>query len=190
VNLAPFLNLRFGKNFGLNMLQTLFYALGPLFVVFPKVMSSSHGLSNHGLERHRHQRWVNKHPTIQASLEDHPNWIITDCFRGKDFYKEFTFEAIPDPTLGRVKYVAFIYVLFVSSAVNAESPNTPSYVDMNTAIKLGLTEAKHDSFIMRTDNTTILDPKGPGRASLRIQSKKKWTTGVTVLDLVYFKFVP
>ncbi|KAG8722106.1 hypothetical protein FRC09_006809 [Ceratobasidium sp. 395] len=90
-----------------------------------------------------------------------PNWYLSDSYQGKDFLESFTFEAMPDPTHGRV-----------------------NYVDMKTAIAHNLTQCtRQGSFIMRTDSTTVLDPNGPGRESIRLQSKKQWTNGLFVLNL-------
>ncbi|KAG9089863.1 hypothetical protein FRC07_012239, partial [Ceratobasidium sp. 392] len=88
-------------------------------------------------------------------------WHQTDSYQGEDFLKDFTFEAIPDPTHGRV-----------------------NYVDMQTAIAHNLTQCTpRGNFIMRADSTSVLDPSGPGRESIRLQSKKQWTNGVFVLNL-------
>ncbi|PPQ78780.1 hypothetical protein CVT25_010653 [Psilocybe cyanescens] len=54
------------------------------------------------------------------------------------------------------------------------------YVDENTSIKQNLTSAKYNSFILRTDNQAVLDPAGPGRNSVRILTKNKYTTHVAV----------
>ncbi|KAG8743423.1 hypothetical protein FRC10_012088 [Ceratobasidium sp. 414] len=108
----------------------------------------------HGIPRHsRHHR----RGRVESSS---PIWSLTDSYQGKDFFDCFTFEAIADPTHGRV-----------------------NYVDMNTAIAHNLTQATRDSFIMRADSTNVLDPSGPGRESIRLQSKKQWTTAVSVFNL-------
>jgi hypothetical protein len=57
---------------------------------------------------------------------------------------------------------------------------------MSTAIERKLTKATKDSFIMRADSRTVLDPEGPGRDSIRAESKKQWTNGITVLNLAGF----
>lgn len=144
---------------GLNMHYIPFYALGLLLAAVPGTFSFEDS-NNHYLRGlgHKHRRGVTV--SIKPGGHDHPTWSLTDSFQGKEFYDGFTFEAIADPTHGRV-----------------------NYVDMNTAKAKNLTEAKKDRFIMRADSTTVLDPSGPGRDSVRIQSKKQWTTGVSVLNL-------
>jgi hypothetical protein len=56
---------------------------------------------------------------------------------------------------------------------------------MQTAMAKNLTEVKNGNLILRADSTTVLDPNGPGRDSIRMQSKKQWTTGVSVFNLVW-----
>jgi len=87
-------------------------------------------------------------------------YSLTDSIVGTGFYDAFDFEAISDPTHGRVNYVS-----------QAEAQN------------LTLTIATHRSFILRADNTTVLDPSGPGRNSVRIQSKNTYTTHVIIFDV-------
>ncbi|CAE6438018.1 unnamed protein product [Rhizoctonia solani] len=169
------------------MRYTPFYALGLFLTVAPTTLgfedSNNHYLRGLG-HKHRSKRGtgggtgVNVDIDINASTDphgstgpykptgppgptDYPRWKLTDNFCGDGFYDHFTFEAITDPTHGRV-----------------------NYVDMQTAKAKNLTEVtKAGNFIMRADSTTVLDPTGPGRDSIRIQSKKQWTTGVSVLDL-------
>jgi hypothetical protein len=40
----------------------------------------------------------------RRALNLNPGWLLTDSFQGEQFLEEFTFEAIPDPTHGRVRY--------------------------------------------------------------------------------------
>lgn len=55
-----------------------------------------------------------------------------------------------------------------------------NYVDQETALSLNLTFASGDTLIMRADDTTVLDPSGPGRNSVRIQSTASYTQHVVV----------
>ncbi|KAF4601521.1 hypothetical protein EYR38_006175 [Pleurotus pulmonarius] len=74
---------------------------------------------------------------------------LVDNILGTAFLTTFNFQAISDPTHGRV-------------------------------LRLNLTYAAGDTFILRADSKTVLDPNGPGRNSVRIQSKKAYTTHVSV----------
>ncbi|TEB15521.1 glycoside hydrolase family 16 protein [Coprinellus micaceus] len=82
-----------------------------------------------------------------------PGYRLTNSIVGRDFFRAFDWEAISDPTRGRVP----------------EAEN--------------LTYAHGDSFVLRGDSETILTPDGPGRPSARIVSKKSYTTHVVVVDL-------
>ncbi|KAF9490953.1 endo-beta-glucanase [Pleurotus eryngii] len=85
---------------------------------------------------------------------------LVDKILGTAFLTAFNFQAISDPTHGRV-----------------------NYVDASTAQRLNLTYAAGDTFILRADSKTVLDPNGPGRNSVRIQSKKTYTTHVSVYNI-------
>ncbi|KAI0736051.1 laminarinase [Earliella scabrosa] len=83
-----------------------------------------------------------------------------DSYSGEGFISGFFYDAIPDPTHGRV-----------------------NYVDRNTALAQNLTYASGDRFILRADHTTVLNPAGPGRNSIRMKSNKLYTTHVTVWNV-------
>ncbi|KAG9078616.1 hypothetical protein FS749_009334 [Ceratobasidium sp. UAMH 11750] len=137
------------------MRYTLSRALALLTIAAPVTLALDsaddffHGISKHS-KHHRHGR------VESSSL----TWYLTDSYQGREFFDGFTFEAMADPTHGRV-----------------------NYVDMKTAIAHNLTRATYGNFIMRADSTNVLDPSGPGRESIRLQSKKQWTTAVSVLNL-------
>ncbi|KDQ58272.1 glycoside hydrolase family 16 protein [Jaapia argillacea MUCL 33604] len=85
---------------------------------------------------------------------------LTDSISGSSFLSTFSHEAIPDPTHGRVKYV-----------------------DQATAQRLNLTYASGKHFIIRADHTTVLDPNGAGRDSVRLQSLTQYNTHVAVFNI-------
>ncbi|KAF8761258.1 glycoside hydrolase family 16 protein [Rhizoctonia solani] len=95
-----------------------------------------------------------------ASVVRAATYSVTDTFIGSSFLSGFTHEAIADPTHGRV-----------------------NYVDQSTAVSRNLTFASGNTFIMRADSTTTLNPSGPGRNSVRIQSRKQWSTHVEIMDV-------
>ncbi|KAJ7668207.1 glycoside hydrolase family 16 protein [Mycena rosella] len=86
----------------------------------------------------------------------------TENIVGAGFYNSFNFEAIPDPTAGRV-----------------------NYVDQATATSTNLTFASGDKFVLRADDTTVLDPSSAGRNSVRLQSKNAYSTHVAVFDIAH-----
>lgn len=53
-------------------------------------------------------------------------------------------------------------------------------MDELTSIQRNLTHAGFDTFIMRADHKTVLDPDGPGRDSVRIMSRKAYTQHIAV----------
>ena len=53
-------------------------------------------------------------------------------------------------------------------------------MDEATALKKNLTYAHGDHFVIRADHTTVLDPNGPGRDSVRLESNKVYENHVTV----------
>ncbi|KAJ7728148.1 glycoside hydrolase family 16 protein [Mycena maculata] len=87
-------------------------------------------------------------------------YSLSDNIVGTRFYDSFTFEAIPDPTAGRV-----------------------NYVNQATAQSLNLTFASADTFILRADDTTVIsDSSSVGRNSVRIRSSNAYTTHVAVWE--------
>ncbi|KAF9035191.1 endo-1,3(4)-beta-glucanase-like protein [Panaeolus papilionaceus] len=89
-----------------------------------------------------------------------PKYYLSTNIVGPGFYGHFNWENIADPTHGRVNYVT-----------------------QTTSIAHNLTYATHDTFILRTDYKTVLDPQGPGRESVRIITKKSFTQHIVIADV-------
>ncbi|EKM55093.1 glycoside hydrolase family 16 protein [Phanerochaete carnosa HHB-10118-sp] len=87
-------------------------------------------------------------------------YTLSDNYVGAAFLAAWQHQAISDPTHGRV-----------------------NYVDEATALAKNLTFVSADTLILRADDTTVLDPVGPGRDSVRIQSLKSYTTHVAIIDV-------
>ncbi|KZT27803.1 glycoside hydrolase family 16 protein [Neolentinus lepideus HHB14362 ss-1] len=87
-------------------------------------------------------------------------YTISDSIVGSGFDSAFSYQAISDPTNGRV-----------------------NYVDEATAQADNLTYASGNTFILRADDTTTLSSSGPGRNSVRLQSNNQYTTHVAVFDI-------
>ncbi|KAF8193713.1 glycoside hydrolase family 16 protein [Pholiota molesta] len=87
-------------------------------------------------------------------------YFLSDEIVGPAFYTYFDWEAIDDPTHGRV-----------------------NYVDEDTSIQENLTFASYDTFILSADHKSALSPSGPGRNSVRIISKNTYTTHVALFDV-------
>ncbi|KAK0202504.1 endo-beta-glucanase [Desarmillaria ectypa] len=82
----------------------------------------------------------------------------TDSFVGSQFYSGFSHQAIYDPTNGRV-----------------------NYVDVSTSKSRNLTYASGDTFILRADDTTVLNANGPGRNSVRLMSNKQYGSNTVMV---------
>ncbi|VDC00844.1 unnamed protein product [Peniophora sp. CBMAI 1063] len=98
--------------------------------------------------------------TLAASARA-ATYCVTDTFQGTDFFNDFDYEAIPDPSHGLVDYVGL---------ADAQS--------------LGLATVSGDNFFLRADHTAVLT-NGEGRKSVRIQSKKQWDDHVSVYDVLH-----
>lgn len=55
-----------------------------------------------------------------------------------------------------------------------------NYVNAATASSQNLTFSSADHFVVRADFKNVLNPSGPGRNSVRLQSNKRFTTSVSV----------
>ncbi|TGO82860.1 hypothetical protein BPOR_0744g00060 [Botrytis porri] len=85
---------------------------------------------------------------------------LEESYSGNTFFDAFDFFTAPDPTHGFV-----------------------TYVSESAASQQGLISVRSDGVYMGVDSKTILNPSGPGRNSVRIESKKSWTHGLFIADL-------
>ncbi|KZS90843.1 2 beta-glucanase [Sistotremastrum niveocremeum HHB9708] len=95
-----------------------------------------------------------------ASLVAANTYSLESNIVGQQFLSSFSFNTFADPTHGRV-----------------------NYVDQPTAQAQNLTFASGNTFIMRADFTSTLNPSGPGRNSVRIQSNAQVENGVIAWDI-------
>ncbi|KAG2121768.1 glycoside hydrolase family 16 protein [Suillus clintonianus] len=84
----------------------------------------------------------------------------TSQLAGQTFLDAFSFQAISDPTHGRV-----------------------TYVSKSTAEADGLVSVANDKLTLRADHTTTLSSSGSGRKSFRIQSNSQYKTHVAIFDI-------
>ncbi|KIM85960.1 glycoside hydrolase family 16 protein [Piloderma croceum F 1598] len=89
-------------------------------------------------------------------------YLLGDNVVGSRFLDAFSFQAIGDPTYGTV-----------------------NYVNESTAVSKGLVAYTSNSFTLRADDTTRLPGNCPGRDSVRIRSKKTYTTHVAIFDITH-----
>ncbi|KAJ7622157.1 glycoside hydrolase family 16 protein [Roridomyces roridus] len=98
-----------------------------------------------------------------ASLVSAGTYSRTENIIGSGFFNSFNFEAISDPTQGRV-----------------------NYVDRTTAQAQNLTFASANTFILRADFKTVISDSSPtGRNSVRIRSNNVYTTHAAVFDIAH-----
>ncbi|ORY08744.1 endo-1,3(4)-beta-glucanase-like protein [Clohesyomyces aquaticus] len=89
-------------------------------------------------------------------------YALQDSYDSSNWLSKFDVQAINDPTHGFV-----------------------TYVDQGTAQNLGLIKNQGSQVYMGVDTTSHLDPNGPGRKSVRIQSKKSYTHGLVIADIAH-----
>ncbi|KAI6135709.1 glycoside hydrolase family 16 protein [Pisolithus croceorrhizus] len=89
-------------------------------------------------------------------------YSLTSNLVGEGFLNAFSWQAVADPTNGRVNYVTEA-----------------------TAQADGLVSVSGNQVTLRADSTTILSSSGPGRNSFRLQSNAQYTTHVAVFDIAH-----
>ncbi|TFY64735.1 hypothetical protein EVG20_g5848 [Dentipellis fragilis] len=86
-------------------------------------------------------------------------YSLSDNITPSTFYNNFAFQAISDPTHGRVNYV------------NQATAQSEGIITLGSTIKLS------------ADVSGTIPASGPGRDSFRVQSKKQYTTHVAVFNV-------
>ncbi|KIJ09998.1 glycoside hydrolase family 16 protein [Paxillus involutus ATCC 200175] len=97
-----------------------------------------------------------------ASSASAATYSRTSNLVGQSFLDAFSWQAIADPTNGRVNYV---------SEATAQADN--------------LVAVSGDQVTLRADSTTTLSASGPGRNSFRLESNAQFTTHVAVFDIAH-----
>ncbi|TFK97565.1 hypothetical protein BDV98DRAFT_596542 [Pterulicium gracile] len=88
------------------------------------------------------------------------SYTRTDKVVGPAFNEWFAYQAMPDPTKGRV-----------------------NYVNKATAQAQNLTFASADTFILRADSKKVVPAGSLGRDSVRMRSFKSYTIHVVTMDI-------
>ncbi|KIJ63545.1 glycoside hydrolase family 16 protein [Hydnomerulius pinastri MD-312] len=97
-----------------------------------------------------------------ASAASAATYSRTSNLVGQSFLNAFTWQAIADPTHGRVNYVS-----------------------QATAQADGLVSVSGNQVTLRADSKTTLSASGSGRNSFRLQSNAQYTTHVAVFDIAH-----
>ncbi|KAI6032879.1 glycoside hydrolase family 16 protein [Pisolithus orientalis] len=89
-------------------------------------------------------------------------YSLTSNLIGQGFLNAFSWQAVADPTNGRVNYVT-----------------------ESTAQADGLVSVSGNQVTLRADSITVLSSSDPGRNSFRLQSNAQYTTHVAVFDIAH-----
>src|SRR5699024_438197 len=98
---------------------------------------------------------------LPSAKRNFGTYELVDSWQGEPFFNGFDFFTGTDPTKGFV-----------------------TYVDQDTAQNddlVGITPG--GSVYIGVDHTSVLDPNGAGRKSVRIESKKSYDYGLFIVDL-------
>ncbi|CAG5137553.1 uncharacterized protein ALTATR162_LOCUS146 [Alternaria atra] len=106
--------------------------------------------------------WPNGTSSPVKDVHTAAAYSLIDIYDATNWLDKFNVEAIPDPTHGFVEYV------------NAQQ-----------ARELGLMQAHGNQMYMGADTSSYLDPKGPGRKSVRIQSKTAYNRALVIADFAH-----
>jgi len=136
--------------------------------------------------------------TVNANLSkpgtaDNPTlnfYTIKDAYSGKDFFDSWTWEAIEDPTHGRVNYLSkeesirlgLSYGEFSALHTYLERVKVCSQLFFVIIIASG------DKFFMRVDSTSIVSPLSRGRDSVRIRSNAIYGDSVVIIDVSHIPY--
>lgn len=108
--------------------------------------------------------WENGTTSHVSDVQTSAAYTLIETYDASNWNSKFDVQAIPDPTHGFVEYV------------NAQQ-----------AQQLGLLKTQNNQVYMGVDSTSQLDPNGPGRKSVRIQSRTAYNRALIIAD---FSHVP
>lgn len=97
---------------------------------------------------------------VVSGCAEAATYSLTDSVSGQAFLNFFSWQAIADPTNGRV-----------------------NYVDQSTAEADGLYSVSGSTVTLRADDTTVLSSSGPGRNSFRLMSNNQYSNHVAIFDI-------
>lgn len=127
-----------------------------------------------------HLRTILKFGVIASSILSTTarSYSLTDNWVGQSFYNSFSFQAIDDPTHGRVEYI---------SQATAKSLNL-SYASNDHLcvdfINYYIKRIHGSSSIMRADSNNVVNKGAKGRKAIRIESNKSFGANtVLVADI-------
>lgn len=108
-------------------------------------------------------------------------FYIKDKWVGQDFFQGWNWETEDDPTHGRVNYVNQADAF----AKNLSYGTVSRSLLFESSFSTGAFSADNNSFVMRADDWSIINPSARGRDSVRISSQTAYGDSVIVLDLAH-----
>ncbi|EUC38853.1 glycoside hydrolase family 16 protein [Bipolaris zeicola 26-R-13] len=108
--------------------------------------------------------WTHGNSTIVSSSDFSAAaaYNLIDTYDASNWASKFNFEDIADPTHGFVDYVT-----------------------LQQAQQYGLFKTQNNQVYMGVDSTSTLNPNGPGRRSVRIQSKTAYNRALVIADFAH-----
>ncbi|KAF2132329.1 glycoside hydrolase family 16 protein [Dothidotthia symphoricarpi CBS 119687] len=106
--------------------------------------------------------WPNGTYSPTSDFQTAAAYSLIDTYDASNWLNKFDVQAIADPTHGFVEYV------------NAQQ-----------AQQLGLLKTQGKQLYMGVDSTSFLNPQGPGRKSVRVQSKTAYNRALVIADFAH-----
>jgi hypothetical protein len=104
---------------------------------------------------------------------------LIDTYDASNWVNKFDVQDIADPTRMCTDYTS---ILLKS---NMHLDGFVDYVNGQQAQQLGLLKMQNGQVYMGVDSTTHLDPNGPGRKSVRVQSKTAYNRALVIADFAH-----
>lgn len=113
------------------------------------------------------------------------NFYLKDKWIADDFFRSWNWETEDDPTHGRVNFVSQAEAISKNLSYGTIFLRV-SRVSLATCVHLTATSSvENNTFVMRADNSSIVDPSARGRDSVRISSQNAYVNSIVVLDLAH-----
>ncbi|KAJ4293241.1 hypothetical protein N0V90_008523 [Kalmusia sp. IMI 367209] len=101
-------------------------------------------------------------PATNLKIANVAAYALQETYDASNWFSKFSVQAIGDPTHGFV-----------------------NYVNQATAQSKGLYKTQNNQVYIGVDSSTVLNPSGVGRDSVRIQSNRAYTHGLVIADFAH-----
>jgi hypothetical protein len=113
------------------------------------------------------------------------NFYLKDKWIADDFFRSWSWETEDDPTHGRVNFVSQAEAISKNLSYGTIFLRVPR-VSLAICVYLTATSSvENNTFVMRADNSSIVNPSARGRDSVRISSQNAYGDSIVVLDLAH-----